>query len=139
MSSPLDEPRRLVALAEAGLLDGPLGETFDRLARLAARLLDVPVALVTAVGPERKRLVGSSGMPEPFATTRWIPLSHSLCKHVVTDATALIIEDTRLHPLVRDNPAVTDMALVAYAGVPLRTASGLVLGALCAMDGHPRA
>lgn len=139
MSRPLDDPGRLAALADANLFDGPHAETFDRLARLAARVLSVPVALVTAVEADRKRLLGRSGVPEPYATTRDIPLSHSLCKHVVSGEAPLIVEDTRLHPLVCDNPAVRDFAVAAYAGVPLRTAEGRVIGALCAIDDHPHA
>ena len=139
VSGRLDDPRRLAALDDARLLDVDHGETFDRLARLAARLLDVPITLITAVGADRKDLVGHSGVPEPLATTRRIPLSHSLCKHVVMDDAPLIVEDAREHPLVCDNPAVRDFAVIAYAGVPLRTAEGQVLGALCAIDNRPHA
>ena len=49
-----------------------------------------------------------------------------------------MIEDARTHPLVRDNPAIRDLDVVAYAGVPLITAAGHALGTLCVIDHHPR-
>jgi GAF domain-containing protein len=51
----------------------------------------------------------------------------------------LIVEDAREHPLVRANLAVTDLNVLAYAGMPLTDGEGRVLGSLCAIDTRPRA
>ena len=51
---------------------------------------------------------------------------------------ALVISDAREHPVLRDNPAIRDLGIIAYAGVPLITPSGNVLGTLCAIDHQPR-
>jgi signal transduction histidine kinase len=77
-------------------------------------------------------------LPEPAATARSTPLSHSFCQHVVGNSLPLIVADARLHPLLRHNLAVRDLKLVAYLGVPLTTAEGQTLGSFCAMDGKVR-
>jgi GAF domain-containing protein len=49
-----------------------------------------------------------------------------------------VVEDARRHPLLRANPAVRDFGWIAYAGVPLVTGQGEVLGALSVIDTMPR-
>jgi GAF domain-containing protein len=133
------DPARLSALRHSGLLDTPPEEGFDHLTRRAARALSVPIALVTLVDAERQFLKSCVGIPEPWASRRQTPLSYSFCKHALASPQPLIIADARCHPLVRDNRAVAEMGVIAYAGAPLVTADGHVLGTLCAIDTKPRA
>ena len=134
----LGDASRLEALRSTGALDTPAEENFDRLTRLAARLLRAPVALVSLVDADRQFFKSCLGIPEPWQSRRQTPLSHSFCQHVVTSGGPLLIEDARRHPLVKDNPAVTELGVIAYAGIPLRLASGEVLGSFCAVDTAPR-
>ena len=133
------ERARLAALHATALLDSPAEEAFDRLTRLATRLLHVPVALVSLVDADRQFFKSCIGLPEPWMSARETPLSHSFCQHAVQLGEPLLIEDAREHPLVRDNLAIPDLGVVAYAGIPLTTADGLVLGSFCVIDGIPRA
>ena len=122
------------------MLDGdpaPAPE-FDRLTRLATRLLGVPVSLVTLVDEDRQIFAGQCGLPEPLASRRQTPLSHSFCQHTVATGEPFVVEDARVHPLVRDNLAIADLGIVAYAGIPLVTAGGETLGSFCAIDVAPR-
>lgn len=114
-------------------------EPFDRLARLAARILEVPTSLVTIVEADRQRFPGEAGLPEPWATRRETPLSYSFCKHVVAAGAPVEIADAREDDRVRDNPAIPEFGIVAYLGVPLASPDGTVLGSVCAMDQRPRA
>ena len=114
-------------------------EPFDRLARLAARILDVPTSLVTIVEEDRQRFPGQAGLPEPWATRRETPLSYSFCKHVVAAGAPVEIADAREDDRVRDNPAIPEFGIVAYLGVPLASPDGTVFGSVCAMDQRPRA
>ena len=69
---------------------------FDRYARIVRAVLDVPVALVTLLEPARQVFLGAVGLPEPIASERQTPLSHSVCQYVVADRAPLIVSDTRL-------------------------------------------
>ncbi len=129
---------RLHALERTDLLDTPPERAFDRLTELVRKLLGVPVALVSLVDAERQFFKSAQGLPEPWASLRETPLSHSFCQHVVSGAQPLAIKDARATPLVRDNLAVRDLGVVAYLGVPLVEASGHTIGALCAIDARPR-
>lgn len=128
---------RLAALERTGLLDAPAEEPFDRLTRLATRLLKTPVALVSLVDRDRQFFMSAVGLSEPWRTTRQTPLTYSFCKYAVALDEPLIIGDTRKDPSYRDNPAVRELAVVAYAGIPLNLA-GHALGAFCVMDNQPR-
>jgi len=133
----LSDPGRLAALARTGLPDSEAEPSFDRLARLAAKFLGTPVALVSLVDADRQFFKSCVGLPEPWASRRETPLSHSFCQHVVTTKEPLIISDARLDHLVRDNPAVLDLGVIAYLGIPLAI-NGHVIGSFCAIDGKPR-
>ncbi len=134
-------PARLAAvraLEVEALLDSPPEEAFDRLTRIASSVLGVPVALVSLVDADRQFFKSAVGLPEPWASARETPLSHSFCQHVVERQQPLIVEDARMDPLTRDNAAIDDIGVVAYAGFPIRTADDTVVGSLCAIDGKPR-
>jgi PAS domain S-box-containing protein len=137
-TEPLHDPARLDALRQSFLLDTPAEAEFDRLARLVTRVLHVPVSLVSLVAEDRQFFIGCAGLPEPWASARQTPLTHSFCRHVVNRGGPFVVTDARDHPLVKDNRAVADLNVVAYAGVPLVTAGGFALGSLCAIDHKPR-
>lgn len=130
---------RLSALQRLGLLDTPPEAAFDRLTRVACRVLRAPVGLVSLVDRDRQFFKSCVGLPEPFASTRQTPISHSFCKHVVGTGKPLIVEDARTNPLVRLNPAVAEMGIVSYAGIPLVTSEGHTVGSFCVIDSRPRA
>ena len=129
---------RLRALRQTRLLDSAAEEAFDRLAQLAAKLLNAPVALISLVDDDRQFFKSCVGLAEPWSSARETPLSHSFCRHALSSAEPLVIEDARTHPLVRDNLAIRDLDVVAYAGVPLITRAGHALGTLCVIDHQPR-
>ncbi|MGW6618325.1 GAF domain-containing protein [Streptomyces erythrochromogenes] len=100
----------------------------DRFARLVSRLLRVPVAFVSLVEADRQVLPGMIGLPEPWARRRELPLSHSLCRYVVASGQRLAVSDARSDERFRTSPYLADLGVVAYAGIPLTDAGGLVLG-----------
>ena len=134
----MQDAARLGALRRTGLLDTVAEESFDRLTRIAASALGVPVSLVSLVDEDRQFFKSCVGLPQPWADARETPLSHSFCQHVVVDAEPLIVSDARDHPLVHDNPAIAELGVIAYAGIPLKMADGEVIGSLCAIDSVPR-
>ena len=133
----LADPRRLRVLAESGLSSNS-DPDMEYFAQRVRRLLGVPVALVSLVEADQQVFPGMAGLPEPWASKRCTPLSHSFCQHVVVTAEPLVISDARDEPRVRDNLAIPDLGVVAYAGMPLADVDGQVLGSLCAIDVQPR-
>jgi two-component system, cell cycle sensor histidine kinase and response regulator CckA len=134
----LTRPDRLAALRQTGLLDTPPDEGFDRLTRMAARLLGASTSLVSLVTHDRQFFKSAIGLPEPWASSRTAPLSFSFCSTVVSTGEPLVVEDARRHPLLRHSPAIRELGWVSYAGVPLITRDGQVIGSFCVVDKMPR-
>ncbi|MCA2011452.1 GAF domain-containing protein [Cereibacter sphaeroides] len=129
----LDDSARLQALDRSGLMDSAPEPVFDRAARLASRILGVPVVLFSLVDAQRQFFKAQAGLAEPRET----PLSHSFCQYVVSEDRALAVNDARNHPLLSDNGAVHDLDVIAYLGVPVHGPDGAVLGSFCAIDSQP--
>ena len=138
VSKVVNDPRRLSALRATGLLDTPAEERFDALTALASRVLRAPVALVSLVDEDRQFFKSCLGLPEPWASERETPLSHSFCQHAIAAREPLIVEDSRKHPVLHDNGAIRDLGVIAYAGIPLESSDGQPLGTLCVIDHQPR-
>jgi GAF domain-containing protein len=136
---PIDDPARLGALHDADLLDTPAEEAFDQLARLAARLVDAPMALVSLVGSDRQFFKSVVGVSEALARARGTPIAQSFCRYAVASRAPFVVPDARNHPLVRDNTVIEEHGVVAYLGVPLVNGEGHALGTLCVIDSQPRA
>ena len=132
------ERSRLAALQRTGLLDSAPEQLFDLITALAARAVNVPVVLMSLVDSDRQFFKSQSGLPPPWAERRETPLSHSFCQYVSVLGEPLVVEDAREHPLVRENLAIPDIGVVAYAGMPLTTKEGFTLGSLCAIDTKPK-
>ena len=131
------DPVRLAALEAATLAGAGDNDGFNSWVRLAARLLRTPVALISFIDDQRQLLKSFQGVPEPYASQREAPLSHSLCKYVVAGEAPLIFDDARLSPQLRDSPGVLEGGVVAYLGVPLR-ANDQAIGTFCVFDVKPR-
>ena len=134
----LDSPARLAALRASDLMDSPPEAAFDRLTKLAVLLLNTPVALVSLVDERRQFFKSQVGLIEPWATMRETPLTHSFCQHVVTSGEPLIIENALRSELVKDNLAIGDIGVMAYAGMPLFDLGDESFGSFCAIDTKPR-
>jgi PAS domain S-box-containing protein len=134
----LQDPARLAAVRALGLVDTPPEEAFDRLTRLASQVLAAPAALVSFLTEDRQFFKSFWGLAEPWASRRQMPLSHSFCQHVVATGDALVVADAREHPLLRDNAAIAEMNVIAYAGIPLLGAEGQAVGSFCVIDHRPR-
>src|SRR5262245_20878149 len=131
--APIFDPKRLAALKSTGLLDSAPEPGYDALVDLISELLSTPIALVSLVADSRQFFKAAVGLAEPWASRRETPLSHSFCKHVVASGAPLVVSDARESALLRDNPAISELGVIAYAGVPLHV-NGEPVGAFCAID-----
>lgn len=138
MKSPLipqDETQRLKTLRSISILDTPAEERFDRLTRLAKRMFDVPIALVSLVDENRQWFKSCVGL-----SVRETPRDISFCGHAILGNEVFIISDAKKDERFADNPLVLNKPNIRfYAGCPLRYLDGSKLGTLCIIDTHPRA
>ena len=135
----IERPQRIAALHDTALLDTPPEESFDRLTRLASRLLGAGAALVSLVDTDRQFFKSQTGLAEPWAGARQTRLSNSFCQWVVSSRDELVVRDANDHPALKSNLAVRDLGVIAYAGVPLTARGGEVIGSFCAIHSTPRA
>lgn len=138
-----DESVTLVALWDmAADQTRDLTRQFDGLARLAAAVCGAPVGLISLVGEHEQRFLGAFGLEPPWSELRATPRDYSICQHVASTGTPVVMDDTRDDDRLTGatgGPAVTELGVAAYLGVPLRTPDGKVVGAVCALDRAPRA
>lgn len=131
---PAREEDRLATLQRYELLDTPAEAAFDQITRLAAKLLKVPVALISLVDRDRQWFKSRVGLP-----VQETPREHAFCAHALDSDALLVVGDARQDERFADNPLVTgDPNIRFYAGAPLRTADGLALGTICVIDDQPR-
>lgn len=128
------EAARLEALHQYQILDTSQEEAFDDLAILAAQICNTPIALINLIDANRqwfKAKVGTDAVQMP----REIGFSGACLDKgdvfVVNDA--LLDERFATSPLVIGEPYVR-----FYAGMPLTTAQGYIIGTICVLDSVPK-
>jgi diguanylate cyclase (GGDEF)-like protein len=131
---PSDEATRVRALRDLGLLFTPAEERFERITRLAARFLRMPMTLISLLDSNIAWFKASHGV-----SATGTPRAISFCAHAILGDDTLVVQDTLEDPRFRDNPLVTGEPFIRfYAGHPLRLADGSKVGTLCVMDTRPR-
>jgi len=133
-SIPDNESERLRRLRRFGVLDTPPDPRFDRIVRLAARLLDCPIALVSLVDDKRQWFKAKVGL-EAEET----PREHAFCAHAILGDEVMVVPDAAADARFADNPLVAGgPGIRFYAGAPLWVGDGLSMGTLCVLDSKPR-
>jgi DNA-binding response OmpR family regulator len=130
---PTDEPGRLEALQKLGVSELGREERFDRIARIAARSLDVPLSSVNLVYRDRAVCKGSNG-DGPNS----LPRDASLCAHTILENGELVIPDAHEDAQFGGHVLFSEFHFRSYAGIPLRTRTGYAVGTLCVYDHRPR-
>jgi len=132
--APRNDDERVAALRALNILDTASEERFDRLTRLATRLFDVPIALVSLIDHNRQWFKSVQGL-----SVTETPRNISFCGHVVFCHETLVIKDASRDARFADNPLVTGPPHIRfYAGYPLKDIDGFVMGTLCIIDSAPR-
>ncbi|MDB5918523.1 MAG: hypothetical protein JWR40_2757 [Massilia sp.] len=128
------EEERLLALGKYAILDTSPEQAFDDIVKLAAQLLDAPIAAVNLIDAHRQWFKAEIGLG-----VREMPLDDSICKFGLLETDRMVVIDTRDDPRFSCNPLVTKApGLRFYAGEVLKTPDGLPLGTLCILDTRPR-
>ena len=136
MSAPLpdNEQERLAALERYEILDTEPEPSFDRITAIAARMLGVPIALITLIDAERQWIKSRVGFE-----LRQTPRSSALCAHTIAQDDLLVVPDAHADRRFAEHAWVLSKPkLRFYAGAPLQTHDGYNLGTLCVIDERPR-
>ena len=130
----LVESKRLANLHKYEILDTPADGYFDEITSLAAKIFDVPVAIITLVDTDRIWFKSSFGLDIDE-----IPRDPGLCSSAIMSDDIYIVENARVDPRTLSNPLVAGvMGLQFYAAAPLRSREGYNLGTFCIIDKNPR-
>jgi len=128
------EAERLAALVSYGILDTEFEETYDRITRLAAKILDAPISLVSLVDDKRQWFKSTFGLD-----ARETPREYAFCDHAIRQEGVYLVPNAYESDLFKNNPLVTGAPnVVFYAGAPLVNPNGFALGTLCVIDHRPR-
>ena len=131
---PRNEAARLEVLRQFELLDTEEEQQFDDLTFLAAHVCETPIALITLIDEKRQWFKSNRGFG-----VRQTSRDVSFCAHALTQMGPAIVRDALDDERFRDNPLVTGEPYIRfYAGAPLVTTEGFVLGTLCVIDRRPR-
>lgn len=131
---PDNEAQRLLALNEYQVLDTPPEPGLDMVVRHARQIFGVPIALVSFVAEDRQFFKARLGID-----VSELAREGSFCTHTILDRDVMVVSDAALDERFRQSPLVTDEPKIRfYAGAPLVTPDGFVIGALCIKDIVPR-
>ncbi|GMT98606.1 GAF domain-containing sensor histidine kinase [Corallococcus caeni] len=129
----LTDPNRLQAIRETRLMDTPREEAFDRLARLAAQLLNVPLTIMSLVDADRQFFKADFGLPSPFRETRTLPIDASLCRYTL-EGDPIISSNAPADSFLKFHPSTGPWGIVALIVLPLINPDGHVLGTFCCIQ-----
>jgi diguanylate cyclase (GGDEF)-like protein len=131
---PVNEVERIIDLRALEILDTPSEERFDRITRIARKIFDVPIALISLVDEKRQWFKSRCGL-DVTETPREV----SFCAHAIMGDDPLQVTDATLDERFQENPLVTtDPKIRFYAGCPIDSPDGNKLGTLCIIDRRPR-
>jgi GAF domain-containing protein len=132
---PDNEAERLNVLKQYDLKDPHVKNGLDKIAKLAARIFNVPIALATIVDKEEVRFIGNVGMENTSKVSRGI----SLCSLAILDDSLTIFENPVQEPCLLANPLVHgEFGLKFYAAWPIMTEDEFKIGSVCIVDKQQR-
>jgi PAS domain S-box-containing protein len=136
----LADPARLAAVERARRALPAMPLPPAAAARLSARLLGAPMALVALVGRDEEFRMGTYGTPEPMSAPHRVPLAYSVGTFVVSAGHAIDVPDLLAgdDPPLRHHLLATEYGVRAFLGVPVRDAEDRPVGALTVLDLAPR-
>ncbi len=135
---PTKEELRLLELYGLHTIYDEPDAVLDAFCEKVAKLFDVPTCVVSLVLEDRQWFKSSYGCPVDLAQTRETPRNISFCTHVVDTAKPLIVREVPKDPRFANNPLVKRYGFGFYAGFPLTTSRGAILGSLCLYDTKSR-
>ncbi len=117
LDSTAAEQARLAAVRRYQLVDRPTEAAYDRIAYIAATIVDTPIASVTMVEADRVWLAACYGL-----AVRQIGSEPGLCASAIGQDGVYVVRNAVEDPRTTEHPLVTgDLKLRFYAAAPIRT------------------
>ncbi len=135
---PDNEAERLREVSMLGLTRVSRNDpNLNDIIRIACAVADTPIAIINILDRPDQHTLRSCGLPETDPTP--VPIKGLLCQFVLAHGDVLIIEDLRTDERTRNHPFVDPpTSMRFYAGAPLVSASGYIVGTLCVMAPEPK-
>jgi len=137
-NDPITDIGRLLELSRYDLQSPEVRAKLHDLAKRSATRFDMPIGLVSIVLDSAQYMAGMYGLSGWMAEAEGMPVEWSFCANAVRTGQPYIVEDASVDALQHDNPVVVVDGVRSYAGAPLITADGNVLGAFCVVGVQPR-
>lgn len=128
---------RLTAVARIDLTNPHLVARLDEITHRCRRRFGFGACSVSIVLDTAKLILSSSGLTGWVRDVGGAPIEWSFCGHTVATGRPYVVADAAVHPAHRDSPLATRDGVRSYAGVPLVTREGHILGAHCVMSPEP--
>lgn len=125
-------------MEQKDVFDGPEDGIFGRLAENLARSFDAPIALITVVDGQRRFWEAQCGLPDDAVTTKQSERDLSICSRITFNESTLVVPDTAEDERFANDPFLKEKGIRFYAGAPLKSQDGTVIGSLCVLDTRPR-
>lgn len=127
------EAERLAEVHRQQILDTQAEQFFDELAKLAATIFDVPVAVVDLVDSTRVWFKSNIGL-----SVSEVPRELTICHHAIQQSRVFSVSDAFEDPRFKCNPLLERVGVRFYAAAPILTDDGYALGVVCVVDRVPR-
>jgi GAF domain-containing protein len=137
-TDPLKDLERLREIADLDLDSPEVDEILDAIVREAAESLDLPIGVVSIVMDEAQYFKAMHGVGGWMGAARGSPVEWSFCRNVVTQGSEFVVENALEQDIMKDSPIVQLEGIRCYAGIPLTTSRGNVVGSFCVQGREER-
>ena len=138
MNKAIENPKRLEEIVRLRLYEEGVDELLQQYVNRAKEEFSLPVSAVSVILDSAQQNAASVGLEGWIAATNGVPVEWSFCAHSVETAQPFVFEDGTQHPLMEDNPLVQVDGIKCYAGAPIVSKNGYVLGNFCVMGPDTR-
>jgi GAF domain-containing protein len=130
-ADPIKDTARLTEIGELRLTELTDDPELQALAADAAVAFNLPIGVVSIVLDEAQYFIARTGVDGWVGEADGTPVEWSFCRNVVRSASDFVVEDASVHPVMKDSPLVALEGLACYAGTPMVSSNGHVLGSFC--------
>ena len=127
---PILDPERIKEIARLRLHEDQVDEILNEYVKKAADEFNLPIGVVSIVLDDIQSFIASHGLEDWVGEVKGTPVEWAFCANSVRSGEEFVVEDSH-ESVMKDSPIVTMEGIRCYAGVPLITEKGKVIGNFC--------